>query len=652
MTAWQHAGSGRDAGRRRRVWVWAALLSFAGHVVAVPLAGRFLAEKPAAKLEVSFLTDERDETASTDNPIEPTTETPMNTPQPMELAKTLTEPDKPDEPVANRSKPQTPETPKPEVKPLELTVAPHLKMVDQEQFPDEDDNQDARYLAQKNHRAAVDAQANERNLIRAQAAEAVATSPSENRNSKIGDAEQKSAELQDRPGDKQQLPRLAPPTTPTEQQPNLAVAKNAVPSKTQQTEAAPGQAPTAGEKTALGDGSQQLAGGGNSGQGQSLGKFDRATGLPGTPGLSPSRLRHQDYDRIVGYDVAEAERRAAARAERSQGLGRWDRMMAKQALFRSALENFTPHVRVGNQSELGTRAHPFAAYIAQVHRQIHRFWGDGFLADLDRKTGQDIYPRHLVTALELSIRPDGTLVQAMIAKTSGVLPFDAAAIDAVASATPFGEPPSSIKSRDGNVYITWYFHRDERQCATDFVNAHILTTPPKTEALAASKTQAVKARETASGAELLDAQPGFGLPTGNTKNRTQNSAGTNKTEAVSTDLKDKKHAADRWLAGYEQSDIKRLSAASALPFTSGGKTVAQDAGGLRVFFEEMLAEGVARPEKVLVYTRAEAKARLGRAPRGSDADEAAFVWVEQNGEDLLLVLEPTEKGWKVVGLDR
>ena len=273
--------------------------------------------------------------------------------------------------------------------------------------------------------------------------------------------------------------QLAPPPTPVALESELAVAQSAQASdkQRQRKRRAWGRKNPGGE-TQLGDGSQLIKQGAGSESRESQGKFDRAEGLAGAPGLSPSRLRYRDYDRIVGYDVAESERRAAARAEQSQGIGRWDRIVAKQALFRSALENFTPNVRVGNQSELGTRAHPFAAYIARASADSPLL-GRRILADLDRKTGGDIYPRQLVTALEISIKPDGTLAQVVIAKTSGVMPFDAAAIDAVGSSAPFGEPPSSIKSRDGNVYITWHFHRDERQCATDFVNAHILTTPPK-----------------------------------------------------------------------------------------------------------------------------------------------------------------------------
>jgi hypothetical protein len=95
-----------------------------------------------------------------------------------------------------------------------------------------------------------------------------------------------------------------------------------------------------------------------------------------------------------------------------------------------------------------------------------------------------------------------------------------------------------------------------------------------------------------------------------------------------------------------------MSAGSALPFTSGGRTVASDAAALRSFFDEMMAEGIPKRDRLHYYTLAEVKARLGRAPRGADGDEVAFAWVEQGGEDLILLLEPTDKGWKVVGLER
>jgi len=683
MADLQQRGPTQVARKRRKVWISAMLLSTVGHLLVMPALLQRLAERPEPQLELTYL----DPDVPTEGPAQdgPTAETPPSLPTPPSIAKAPEPKEKkpetpPDEKVAERrEKKPEPEKPKPENKPLDVAVLPHLKMVDQDQFPDEDDNKDARFLAQKNHSAAVDTQASARNLIQQLAGETQASAPSENQLPQIGQAQQKAAELQDRPGDPKHLPQLAPPPTPVARNPNLAVAQSAQASDKQKTAEAQSLGPekNPGGETQLGDGSQLFKQGGGSESRESQGKFDRAEGLAGAPGLSPSRLRYQDYDRIVGYDVAESERRAAARAEQSQGIGRWDRIMAKQALFRSALENFTPNVRVGNQSELGTRAHPFAAYIAQVHRQIHRFWGDGFLADLDRKTGGDIYPRQLVTALEISIKPDGTLAQVVIAKTSGVMPFDAAAIDAVGSSAPFGEPPSSIKSRDGNVYITWHFHRDERQCATDFVNAHILTTPPKSGPNVASSGVVPKNKPIFAAAgrskeevripsEARDGSGRFesGRPDGHPSGLSRPSLGhgtgidasepsaPSKATALTKVPDEAKGAAERWLDAMEHHDAKRMSAGSALPFTSGGKTVASDGPGLRSFFDEMMSEGVPRRDRLHFYTLPEVKTRLGRAPRGSDGDEVAFAWVEQGGEDLILLLEPTDKGWKVVGLER
>ena len=64
----------------------------------------------------------------------------------------------------------------------------------------------------------------------------------------------------------------------------------------------------------------------------------------------------------------------------------------------------------------------------------------------------------------------------------------------------------------------------------------------------------------------------------------------------------------------------------------------------------MMSEGVPRRDRLHFYTLPEVKTRF-RAPRGSDGDEVAFAWSNRRRRfDLLL--EPTDKGWKVVGLER
>lgn len=106
------------------------------------------------------------------------------------------------------------------------------------------------------------------------------------------------------------------------------------------------------------------------------------------------------------------------------------------------------------------------------------------------------------------------------------------------------------------------------------------------------------------------------------------------------------------LAASGAADGADALLADALPFTAGGKTVAEDAPGLRSFYEEMLAEGTPKQDRVQFYTTQQIKKRRGSLPRGGDDDDMAFAWVELGGEDLILILQPASKGWRVVGIDR
>src|SRR5205823_393790 len=131
---------------------------------------------------------------------------------------------------------------------------------------------------------------------------------------------------------------------------------------------------------------------------------------------------------IEGFAAAEAERRQAAKAERSHTAGRYDRYLKSMAALRSSIENFTPAVRPGNQSELGTRASPFAAYITAMHRQIHKLFTLGFLADIDARNDSAYANEELWTQLEIVVKGDGSVERVGIVRTSGLLAFDVAAI--------------------------------------------------------------------------------------------------------------------------------------------------------------------------------------------------------------------------------
>ncbi|MFH1131866.1 MAG: TonB family protein, partial [Pseudomonadota bacterium] len=126
------------------------------------------------------------------------------------------------------------------------------------------------------------------------------------------------------------------------------------------------------------------------------------------------------------------------------------------------------------------RADPFALYIARMHRQIHKLWGFGFLEDLNLKPDNNpMNDMSLWTNIEIVVLPDGEVRKATLVRTSGILTYDVAALDTVFAAAPYPPPPRAIKSADGNVYLHWRFHRDQRQCGTFGVDPYILTSPPK-----------------------------------------------------------------------------------------------------------------------------------------------------------------------------
>ena len=194
-------------------------------------------------------------------------------------------------------------------------------------------------------------------------------------------------------------------------------------------------------------------------------------GKKGLPGLN-TNMAFQDYERIMGKDKVDDERQVAAR-KMSSKKGRWER---KLDAIKSSLENFVPDVKPGNQTALKTRAHPFALFIARMHRRIHELWGFGFLEDLDEKGAN--YPLNdpnLWVNLEVSVNPDGSLHKVTIAKTSGKTEFDVAAVDTVISSGPFDATPEAIRSVDGRVYLRWGFYRNWRQCGTFNVEPYILT---------------------------------------------------------------------------------------------------------------------------------------------------------------------------------
>jgi hypothetical protein len=96
-----------------------------------------------------------------------------------------------------------------------------------------------------------------------------------------------------------------------------------------------------------------------------------------SPNLAMSFSR---FEQTFGAEELRAQREAYLEQRRSRTRGGshtrdWQK-------FRAAIENFVPNVKSGAQTALNAAASPFAAYLADIHRTIHREFAMRFLQSL------------------------------------------------------------------------------------------------------------------------------------------------------------------------------------------------------------------------------------------------------------------------------
>ncbi|MBC8072332.1 MAG: TonB C-terminal domain-containing protein, partial [Deltaproteobacteria bacterium] len=174
------------------------------------------------------------------------------------------------------------------------------------------------------------------------------------------------------------------------------------------------------------------------------------------------RPRPKDLVALFGKDANAPQRAEHARESKTKGV--W---ADAKAHYQSPLENMVPEVQVGNQTALRSRKHPFARFIAQMHREIHDAWAWGFLEQLDAQgRNHPLNKFDLWSRVEIVLDRDGTIEKVTTVRHSGNLAFDAAAREVIHSSGPFPDPPQEIRSGNGKIYIHWAFHRDERACGT------------------------------------------------------------------------------------------------------------------------------------------------------------------------------------------
>ncbi len=183
----------------------------------------------------------------------------------------------------------------------------------------------------------------------------------------------------------------------------------------------------------------------------------------------------------VGQEQLAQERRRDGERRKSEHRGSWRTLGIER--WRASIENYVASVQPGNQTALNTARVPFASYLNHVHNRIHPVFAVRFLSSLDRlPKSSPLNDFSMSTHMEIVLhQDDGRLVRMGITKTSGVTAFDIGALEAISAAAPFGRPPPSIVSPDGNVYLHWEFHRDPRYaCSTYFARPYIIKAKPQT----------------------------------------------------------------------------------------------------------------------------------------------------------------------------
>ncbi len=182
----------------------------------------------------------------------------------------------------------------------------------------------------------------------------------------------------------------------------------------------------------------------------------------------------------IGVDQLARERLVDGERRRSAHLGSWHPMDPSR--WRSAIENYVPSVKPGNQTALNTARSAFAGYLNAIHNRIHPIFADSFLGSLDNlPPSHPMNNEELSTEIEIILdQESGNVVRMGVTKFSGITAFDIAALDSVKRAAPFGAPPREIVSPDGNVYLHWEFHRNSEACSTFNARPFILKAKPST----------------------------------------------------------------------------------------------------------------------------------------------------------------------------
>jgi TonB family protein len=543
----------------------------------------------------------------------------------------------------------------------------HEKMVDVDTDKNVSPPPDAKFLAEKNNRVAEETRATETNLEKNHPGESAASAPSDRQDEQVGADKQQIRQLAD---EKSALGKKAPAVTPHA---NPELAPTDAERRERSLLALRDPAPRTHEITPeTADPSLPHAADGELRERRPTTRGADSRADKANAKRVKLAITGSDYEYIFGAD-AEADRRLAKKLK-STRLGKFAQ---RQARIKSALENFIPEVKPGNQTALNTRAAPFAAFVARMHRSIHMLWGFGMIEDWDDKPGTGgVNDPNLLTTLEMVLNADGTVNKVTVVRASGNLEYDVAAIDVAYSAGPYPDPPREIRSANGRIYLHWRFYRDARECATSGVDYFILDNPPADADKASSTTAELDPR----GGPRVPRSPAAGEGPRHLHRDLGDDAHRAKMQALDGEVARAAGSAaeetppsatppvvsqaevpaaratvERWFAALVSGDIATAAALAEVPFRTTGGSSIRGRADLTATLKDLSTELARdRPNGIRVFSAAGIRGVVGRLPPGiDDGSGLLFALVPlSHGDSLLAALAKRGDGFRVVALVR
>lgn len=120
--------------------------------------------------------------------------------------------------------------------------------------------------------------------------------------------------------------------------------------------------------------------------------------------------------------------------------------------------NYLPDIQVGDQTMLSTQKFAYATYFNRMKRAIAAYWRPP-----SHIVRHNPSKRSWITKMLIVLDETGDLREHMVIESSGASELDRYAVNAVAQAAPFYNPPEVLLDESGEIRMTWHFIFETRR---------------------------------------------------------------------------------------------------------------------------------------------------------------------------------------------